>query len=287
MHRPVSHYRQRIQAQIASGKIRVGEEVATTTYTRYSVDKSKHTLAIEGVEVSARKIPLLEIREKLLKKHQEMKLFRDQADEHFDALSAEEIKTRLKELHHTFSADNSTEELREELKVISRQRHFKMWHDHSIVSGHGHFLVLVASIFDPAFYYTIDEVQTLYEADIDVPSVVENPEVHILARSRSTAGDQAMFNETRRECLLELSKELTTETGVPGKDCLRFFHADGPAAQFVAGNKQGGHFCCVQCGATSDRFDDICYCYHSPTRTLAERQEFVLQGTVWKTQTGQ
>ena len=123
-----------------------------------------------------------------------------------------------------------------------------MWHDHSIVSGHGHFLVLVAPIFDPAFYYTTDEVQALYGADIDVPSVVENPEVHILARSRSTAGDQAMFNETRRECLLELSKELTTETGVPGKDCLRFFHADGPAAQFVAGNKQGGHFCCVQCG---------------------------------------
>ena len=92
MHRPVSHYRQRIQAQIASGKIRVGEEVAKT-YTRYSVDKSNPTLAIEG---SARKIPLLEIREKLLKKHQEMKLIRDQADEHFDALSAEEIKSRLK-----------------------------------------------------------------------------------------------------------------------------------------------------------------------------------------------
>ena len=257
MYQPVSHYRQRIRAQIASGKINIGEEVAKSTYTRYSVDKSNHTLAIEGVEVSARKFSLLKIREKLLIKHQEMKLIRDQPDEYFDTLSAEQVKLRLKELHHTFSPCNSTEELREELKVISRQRHFKMWHDHSTISGHGHFLVLVAPIFDPAFYYTTDEVHTLYGADIDVPSVVEKPEIHILARSRSTAGDQATFNETRRECLMELSTELTTETGVPVKDCLRYFHADGPAAQFEAGNKLGGHFCCVQCGATSDRFDDM------------------------------
>ena len=287
MYRPVPHYRQRMRAQIENGNIRVGEEVVKSKYTRYTVDKSSHTLVAEGVEVSARKIPLLEIRQTLLKKHEEMKLIRNQSDEYFENLSAEQIEQRLRELHHTISAEKSTNDLRQELKLISRQRHFKMWHDHATIGGHGHFLVLVAPIFDPAFYYTSGEVQSLYGADIDVPSLIERPEVHILAQSRSSAGDQAMFNETRRECTLELRTKLKTEAGHAVNDGLRFFHADGPAAQFEAGNKQGGHFCCVQCGADSDRFDDISYCYHAPTRTLAERQEFVLQGEAWKNHTGQ
>jgi len=281
MYRPVPHYRQKVQAQITSGNIRVGEEVTKSQYTRYSVDQSSQTLVVESVEVSARKIPFLEIRQKLLKKHEEMKLVRNQPDEYFDALSAEQIEQKLRELDHTVY-DKSTDDLRRELKIISRQRHFKMWHDHATIGGYGHFLVLVAPIFDPVFYYTSDEVLSLYGADIDVPTIIEQPEVHILARSRSSAGDQAMFNETRQKCILDLSTELRTESGYAVNDCLRFFHADGPAAQFEAGNKQGGHFCCVQCGADSDRFDDISYCYHAPTRTLAERQEFVLQGEAWK-----
>ena len=114
--------------------------------------------------------------------------------------------------------------------MISQQRHFKMWGDHSTISGHGHFLVLFAPIFDPAFYYTTDEVHTLYGADIDVPSVVEKPEIRILARLRSTAGDQAMFNETRQECLMELSTELTIETGVPVKDCPAIFPRRWPSS---------------------------------------------------------
>ena len=162
--------------------------------------------------------------------------------------------------------------------MISRQRHFKMWHDHATIGGYGHFLVLVAPIFDPVFYYTSDEVLSLYGADIDVPSIIEQPEVHILARSLSSAGDQAMFNETRQKCILDLSTELRTKNGYAVNDCLHFFHADGLAAQFEAGNKQGGHFCCIQCGADSD---DISYCYHAHTRTLVERQ-VILQGEAWK-----
>ena len=121
--------------------------------------------------------------------------------------------------------------------MISRQRHFKMWHDHATIGGYGHFLVLVAPIFDPVFYYISDEVLSLYGADIDVPSIIEQPEVHILARSLSSAGDQAMFNETRRKCILDLSTELRTKNGYALNDCLHFFHADGLAAQFEAGNK--------------------------------------------------
>ena len=35
------------------------------------------------------------------------------------------------------------------------------WHDHSTVGGHGHFLVLTSCIFDPAFYYTSEEMRAM------------------------------------------------------------------------------------------------------------------------------
>lgn len=92
---------------------------------------------VESVEVSARKIPFLKIRQILLKK-QEMKLVRNQPDKYFDALSAEQIKQKLRELDHTV-CDKSTDDLHQEVKMISRQHHFKMWHDHATIGGYGHF----------------------------------------------------------------------------------------------------------------------------------------------------
>ena len=100
----------------------------------------------------------------------------------------------------------------------------KIWHDHSSIANHGYLLVMVSLIYDPAFFYTRQEIT----------------------------------------------------------DIVRFFHGDGPAAQFEAGNKQGGHYCCVGCGAHSGRFSDIAYCYRAPKRNLQERQEFVLKGKAWR-----
>ena len=75
---------------------------------------------------------------------------------------------------------------------------------------------------------------------------------------------------------------MKTQNGIEVYDILRFFYGDGPAAQFEAGHKQGGNFCCIGCGAHSSRFEDIAYCYRAPKSTLQERQEFVLQGEAWK-----
>jgi hypothetical protein len=65
-------------------------------------------------------------------------------------------------------------------------------------------------------------------------------------------------------------------------DVVRFFYGDGPAAQFEAGHKQEGTYCCVGCGADSGRFSDIACRYRSPKPSLKERQEFVLQRKAWR-----
>ena len=59
---------------------------------------------------------------------------------------------------------------------------------------------------------------------------------------------------------------------------MRYFHGDGPAMQFEAGNKIGSYHNCVGCNAHSLHFDDLVYCFHANRQTLAERQEFILNG---------
>ena len=125
-------------------------------------------------------------------------------------------------------------------------------------------------------------MKTLKGVDIDVPALVEKPEVHIIAHSSSSTEEQQLFVKTCRECLEQMTKTLKASTGVEIHDVVQFFYGDGPAAQFEAGQKQGGTYCCVGCGADSSRFADIAYSYRAPKRTLQERQQFVLEGNAWK-----
>ena len=49
-----------------------------------------------------------------------------------------------------------------------------------------------------------------------------------------------MLNEFRTECVLPLSQSICTESGGAVHDTLRFFHGNGPAQQFEAGQSRGG-----------------------------------------------
>ena len=118
--------------------------------------------------------------------------------------------------------------------------------------------------------------------DVDVVALSQKPEVHIVGRSSSSTEDQLMLVQTRRDCLKQVGERVCTKSGAEVHDVIRFFYGDGPAAQFEAGHKQSGTYCCVECGANSFCFNDIAYCFRAPKPSLQERQEFVLQGNAWK-----
>ena len=157
-----------------------------------------------------------------------------------------------------------------------------MWHDHSSISGHSHLLVVVTPIYDPAFYYSPDEMEERTGVRVDVPTLVEHPEIHIIARSGSSLSDQSLFNMCRQECLQGLSDTICTKDGIPIRDVVRFFHGDGPAQQFEAGHKVGGTYSCVGCGSKTERFDDFSYCHYAMKRSYGDCQEFVTKGIAWK-----
>ena len=282
MHRPLPLQRQNLQKKIASGKVSIGEEAVKSTYTQYTLDPVNLTVVEKNKDVFARKIPFLCIREKLLRQHEELGLIRIHPDVYFENLQTTEIQARLQELGEPYTPDEATETLRAKLKSLNRQRFFKVWHDHSTIGGHSHLMILISPIYDPAFYYTPEEVERQKGIKVDVPNLVEKPEINILGRSTSSLGDQMLYSECRRQCLQDLHVVLKTTAGTPVVDVVRFFHGDGPAQQFEAGHKIGGKYSCVGCGALTSRFDDLAYCHHAPRQTFAERQEFVLQGQAWK-----
>lgn len=75
-----------------------------------------------------------------------------------------------------------------------------------------------------------------------------------------------------------MKEPLYTQKGTQITDTLRFFHGDGPAQQFEAGNKIGGNYPCTGCDAKSSLFDDIAYSFRADHVTLTDRQKFILQG---------
>jgi len=132
--------------------------------------------------------------------------------------------------------------------------------------------------------HSISQVRSLKVkgSQLMVQTFVEEPEVHILGRSTSSLQDQLMFSECRRECISELDQKLTTKAGTLITDKLRYFHGDGPAHQFEAGNKIGRHYPCVGCQAKSSCFDDLAHSFRANHLTLDDRQTFMLQGVMWK-----
>lgn len=145
--------------------------------------------------------------------------------------------------------DNQSElELKERLKKITHTRHLKVWHDHSEIEGHSHLLVLVAAVYDPALFFTPQEMRDKGR-EVDVQTLVEEPCVHILGRSSSFTDDQAMYIETRLECQETVKERVLTCSRESLTDVIRYFRGDGPAMQFEAGNKIGGDYPCVGCDA--------------------------------------
>ena len=133
-------------------------------------------------------------------------------------------------------------------------------------------------IYDSALFLSQEEADLKLERSIDVQSTIETPELHILGKSSSSIEDQALFSACRNQCLSDLNTPLHLSNGVQVNDVMRFFHGDGPAQQFEAGNSVGGNYC----GARSDRMDDLAYAYRCRTMSLQERQDFLLQGAAWR-----
>lgn len=84
MHKPISYHKEKINQKVRRGELTLGEEIVASEYSRYKVDVDSNSIIEEKGNVCARKIPFLQIRKKLLQKHEELSIIRNQPDAYYD-----------------------------------------------------------------------------------------------------------------------------------------------------------------------------------------------------------
>ena len=266
--------------KIDQGEYNMGRKIEERELTVYRIDKVSKSITEEKKTVTGRLIPLTEIRQKLLHKHTNLGFVRC-SDFNVHTATDDELATYLQSVCTLTDSETDREKMEPLALSYLTTRYLKMWHDHSEIAGHSHLIVSVSVVYNSAFYYTAEELEAR-GVRIDIETVVEQPELHILARSGSSDAEQSAFNSERLECVKQLKHSLDGPNSTQITDVLRFFHGDKPAQQFEAGNNRGGHYPCVTCDAQGDRFNDISFCHRCDTRSLADRQEFMLGGILWR-----
>lgn len=123
MYQPVAVQKKKVSMKIESGEIHTGVEIVPTSY---SADKASCSIIQQTTHITARKVPLISIRKKLLIKHEHQRLVRQYTDEQFENLSEEELRLRLKKVHEPSDCYSSIDQLRSACKRVFRTRHLKL-----------------------------------------------------------------------------------------------------------------------------------------------------------------
>ena len=241
------------------------------------IKKSEFT--IEG-----RKVPLDEIREKTIKQH--CQYMRNYSEEDYESMSADAVVQRLKAINEYEENKNLNPiQLKALLKSYENCRHLLMWHDNSTVANYGHLACLVSVLYDPAVFLTNAEYTAKTGKTVDIQTQVEKPEVHFIARCKSSEEEQLAYTETRLACIQAMKTNKKTAKGNEIVDVLRFFHGDSPARQFESGQQKGGHYFCSNCGCHAQRTFVICHALNCPLVSLQDRINMVMTGRVARTNT--
>ena len=264
-----------IQTMVESGRFTLGEQCAPYKLTKYVPING--TLSVQETIVNARKVPLLELRKRLL--HKQCQYMRLTPTPTIEAMSVSELQDRISKFGGNANS-SSHGDLCKFLCSYERSRSLVLWHDHATILKMGFLMVTVHTLYDPAVFLTDEEYRERNPdlLPLSIQSEVEQPEIYMLSLGGSSIEDQAAVIGDRLECLGDLSLPLDADNGVQVTDTLRFFIGDHPAAQFEQGTKQGGTYKCGTCGSKDSMFDDQAYSLQCKWRDLHDLQSICISG---------
>ena len=263
---------------INDGTLSIGEPCAPFNVTRYRTTPGG-TIETQEITVYGRKVPLLELREQMLKHHE--KYMRLLTDYEINRLSKEDVKTQFKKQAVRFDDSLDLADLQNKLAQTQQTRHLVLWHDHATVLGSGYVLVTVHVLYDEAVHLSDREYQEKVGQAIQngyVQHHVEEPYVYIMAASSSSKEDQASLIPDRVECLSDFTQMTTTTNGIQIQDILRFFKGDSPAQQFERGYQQGGYYKCGACLIHSSRIEDMAHACGQKWCSILDIQQMAIKG---------
>ena len=262
-----------IKEMLMSGKLTLGEPCAPFVLKKVSIVDGQ--LVSTQCEIHGRKIPLLEIRKRLLKKQE--KFMHLMSDDQIGSLSVLEVESKLRAYGIVVTQHDDCHAI---LKKVQRSRTLVLWHDHSTILGSGYLVMTIHTLYDPSVYVSTVEYEEMTgrKCARSVQELVEEPELYMICLSSSSASDQLATIADRSDCLAELSQTVLSSSKIPICDSLKFFVGDHPAQSFERGTQVGGTYKCGGCGCKNNRFDDLGHVFSSAWRSLEHLQKLVLQG---------
>ena len=139
-----------IHQKIQTGEYTLGNMIVPREYKKLVITPEGNIVE-KTFHVSGRHIPLTHIREQLLREHEEQGLVRNHSDDYLDGLTMTEAVSQLKHLGEWSEEEGITlSEMKCKLKTYYRTRHLMVWADHSCIMNHGHLLLTVNCMYDPA-----------------------------------------------------------------------------------------------------------------------------------------
>ena len=266
--------RKKVKQMLDEGTLKIGEILEPKQYKRFILRKGE--IVEETFTVNGRKYPLLQIRENLLETHNSKGFMRDSSDNHLKKMTKDYMKRQLNQIHEPYDPTSTEEELNDKLQHYMTRRHLLVWQDHSTLVNHGHLLLMVRVMYDPAVYYTPEEMKDITGKEVDIQEIIETPEVYLLAQASDTIIDKLSYIDTRVEDIKELSVKVKASQGeIEITDIMRFFSGDHPEQNSEKGQQEGGEYPCAGCRAKASRFSDIQYCYRQEHDNLEDCRQKV------------
>ena len=108
-------------------------------------------------------------------------------------------------------------------------RHFVVWGDHSSILNSGYLLYTTKVIYSTKIFYTDEEMFERTGRVIDVQSLVEQPEIYIVAQCNDSIAEKMSFVSERRDDILKMGSSLTIDDVIVN-DEMRFFQG-----KFISG----------------------------------------------------
>ena len=131
-----------LKENIEKGTYIIGDLIVPQTFEMTKIRNNK--IVVEDVTIHERRIPIVKVRQKMLKEHLCYMRLRTHKD--FQNLTGHEITNELKCLGELPNDSLSNETLVNKLKSLERTRHLMLWHDGSTLANHSHILMTCCSI---------------------------------------------------------------------------------------------------------------------------------------------
>ena len=191
MPRSYTKIKNEITKGIKRGEYLLGIAIEPKSFTKHIIDQSGEVKALE-IKVCGRKIPLNQIRKRLLDTHQKLGIMR-----HLPSIT----------------------------------RHLVFWADHSSILNNGYLLFTVRLVYNKEYSYTDEEMYEQKGIKYDVQEIVESPQLYILGQSDDTLADELTYTETRVEDIINIQPMTTTNNCIVN-DEVRFFIGENYLRQF-------------------------------------------------------